>query len=218
MNDTFTNQISGLLDTSQGFLVSGTNLANFQIGFPFNVRATNMQACIKYTRAGTDSAELNVKFTKFNTVSQMTQDVSTNSCYIRVGSSSATPYTVTVPITYINGTVVPDTAIISLSPSSFNSQASVTPFSTLWVDNVVLNYNNGTFEVLKKSSVVGVYPPVGSDVIRLIDITGKEISQISVHGINQTMSLKTIGAGIYFYEVISADSKVLASGKVSVIQ
>ncbi|HLG34957.1 MAG TPA: T9SS type A sorting domain-containing protein [Bacteroidia bacterium] len=234
-NMTFTNQISGLLDTAQGYIVSGDDLASYDIGFRDTVRVLSVDFCIKYTRAGTDSAELNLSFKKWNQTSQQSDQVSTQNCYLRVGSSSASFYSVSVPITYLSTFPPPnyqDTVIITLSPSGLTlSNPTITPGSVLWVDDIVFNYSTvGTGELDKDNSGLNVYPnpahgeinfaslPAGSGSIRLMDITGREVSKVPVDGVRQSMSLKNISSGIYVYEIISAEGKVLTIGKVSVVE
>jgi hypothetical protein len=228
-NLTYMNQITSVLDTAPGYLVSGQNLLALQIGFQCTVRVTSVDFCIKYTKAGPDSAELNLNFRKWNTVSQQSDQVSTQSSYKRIGTSSAAFYNVNVPVTYTNSTVIPDTAIITLSSSAQNSGASMTPGSILWVDSIKFNYSTvGVIALDKEVSNLIVYPnpareevnfaslPSASSFIHLMDIAGKEVERIAVRNPNEKMSLKNINAGIYIYEIKSSEGKVLATGKVSI--
>jgi hypothetical protein len=230
-NLTYMNQITSVLDTAQGYVVSGTNLAAYQIGFPCTVRVTSVDFCVKYTKAGTDSAELNLSFKKWNTVSHQSDQVSLQSSYKRIGTTSASFYNVNVPVTYINLTVIPDTAIITLSSSAQNSGASVTPGSILWVDSIRFHYSTvGIINLDNEISNLIVYPnpardvvnfsslPSSSSFIRMMDITGKEVERITVRDTNEMMSLKNINSGIYIYEIASAEGRTLATGKVSVVK
>ena len=229
----FINTITGLDDTLQGVAVSGTDLIAGAIGFPFPYRAQNMTVCYKYTRVAPDSAELNIKFTKYNSTSHLTQDVSTNFCYKRIGGTTTTFTTATVPITFI-GTFpspnTPDTAIISFSPSSFNTGASVNAGSTLWVDNVIINTNVGEIEVYNSRHAVRTYPnPAKSEVhfsnlppdashIRVLDIIGNEIGNFSAETSPVIFNVKDLSTGIYIYEVLSSENKTVASGKFNVAE
>lgn len=234
-NLTYTNQITGQLDTAVGYMVSGNNLFSYEIGFRCTVRVQSIDFCVKFTQAGNDSAELNLSFKKWHNQSGQSVQVSSQNCFRRIGNSTSF-YTVSVPVTYITSlagpasSVVPDTCIITISSSAQTGNPSITPGSTIWVDEVFISSVTGTSEDLKDESKLSVYPnpakeeinftslPNGSEEIRLIDITGRQVARISVEGVNESMSLQNVSAGIYVYEIISADSKVLASGKVSVVE
>ena len=228
-NDTFINTI-GDLDTLAGVVETGTNYVTGQLGFGDTIRVTNMTVCMKYTRAGNDSAELYIELRKFNPISGMSQKITTNYCYRRYGQSSATFSQKTVPITYLNSTDIPDTAIIVFSPSASNSQASVTPGSTLWIDDVVLNFNVGVNENSGDDVSVHVLPnpakdeiyfsslPSDAKRIRILDITGREIENVSIVNPETKVNLKNWSKGIYLYQISTVENKLLTTGKISVVE
>jgi len=223
----YINGVTGLPDTLQGLAVSGTDLIASDYGFPCSIRPLSMRACVKYIPTGNDSAELTIQFTKFNIASGMHQVVSTNFCYLRLGSTP-NHTNVTVPITFINNTVIPDTAIISLYSSSSNSIPM--PGSTLIVDELVFQTNVEVFPIIASNESVKIFPnptkdeiyfsrlPLESRLLKIFDITGKEVVNFSVANLQSAFSVKNLIEGLYLYEVSDELGKALATGKISVIK
>lgn len=192
-------------------------------GLPVTQRVTEARAWIKYMPKSTaDSGTI------LAAAVLQGRGVNGTDSIVGAGSFVTGPvgsYTqVSVPITYINGTVVPDHFQIGFAS---NYQRGGADSSQMLVDDVVLVGVTGITQALFNNKVVSCYPNPASNVLylhtdELQPLTWETISPNGQLLTSQkfvqtaTVPLNNFPAGLYFYRVLNKDMEIIQTGKFSV--
>jgi hypothetical protein len=94
--------------------------------------------------------------------------------------------------------------------------------------SVSLQFNVGMDELDQAAQTLSVYPNPASDVVnfsidynkaasvKMMDITGRVIETVNFDMNNASVDVRNYNAGIYMYQVLDKEGKVIKAGKVSV--
>lgn len=191
-------------------------------------RINTVTAWVKYIPRGADAANISVR--------AVLEEAAQNNTDSIVGTGSfvipqlQTTYTqVSVPITYINATVVPDKIYI-LCASSTPNTAIYTPTdsSILWVDDINLVGANGVAQ-MPLAQVVRLFPNPATGVVNISTSIASPLS-IIFYGMNgQIAATKTLKgnssfdltflpSGTYAYEVKDEQGRLMQHGKLSLVK
>lgn len=194
-------------------------------GTPIAQRINNVTAWVKYTPRGADAANISVRAV-LEEAGQNNTDSIVGTGELTIPQLQTTYTQVSVPINYINTTVVPDKIYILIASSTFNSVAyTPTDSSMLWVDDINLVGTNG-IEQLSFSQVVNIFPNPSTGVVHMNSSSTESVSIIFYNISGQAVATKTIKAngttdlsflpcGTYIYDVKDEKGKLKQHGKLS---
>jgi hypothetical protein len=215
--DTLGTLMLGSVKTSTPYLLPGVSYTDKPLTFSFQSA---------YTAVGPDAATVFVQLSKWNTASTpasrtiITQDAA-------VIAPSSTFMNNSFNLTYLNGTVIPDTLqiIFSASATRANSRAG----STLLIDALAFTGINGIHEYTN-SVKFSTYPNPSSAVLNLVtdskhvdklsilDITGREIEAVKITADHTMLNTSSYTAGVYIYTAMNSQGEIVARGKFNVIR
>jgi hypothetical protein len=211
--------LSGTLATGI-FNSNATPPANLVLGKPFTGRPLHFTGYYKYIHNAGDSCDIYATLSKWN-----------GSAHVIVGKAmrqhspdSVTTYTkFDLPFVYYTNDT-PDSISVVFASSSAGASMKGHVGSTLYIDNINLEYTSGINEILNPSMKVQCYPiPAKTAVhfilernvinghIKIFNELGSEIKMIN--GINKEFSIpvNNLSKGKYYYQIIEGNS-ILNSG------
>lgn len=221
---TIPNPYGGNLDTA-GILAIGTiNISppGFKYGYgPYNNRPATLSFKSKYTPVGSDSAFVLAYMTHHNGVSRDT----VGSGKFGTGTSTSSYATNTITMNYKTAflSVVPDSMQIFIS-SSIYSHDGARIGSTFYIDTLAWTGYVSTNDIDGIRNSVTVYPNPASNNISIkcsisaksvdvVDITGRKIANYPMTNNEAAIETATFAPGIYLYNVIDNDKRIINRGK-----
>jgi hypothetical protein len=202
-----------------GLLVSGEfdiqNPSFLVQGQPFGDLPSAFQGWYKYVPVNGDSAGIAALLTRWNAGAGRRDTVA--AAAVVVTSTQATWTGFDLPFFYFQSGI-PDSILVALVSSgdgqNFNGQAG----STLWIDDLNLDYTTAAPEGLgpQASPQVGVHGrtvtvqvpiDMGASQWRLLDIQGRELSRSVLHPGSQSVEID-LPSGVYLVEIVKAGKPV----------
>ena len=219
------NQFSSYIgDTAGGAFTGNFDFTPFQInwGFPYIERPARLEVWSKYLPLGNDTAGAAVVLKKW--VGNKTDTIAIGKLFINQ-TLAYTKYEVN--LAYYSSEI-PDSAVIVFLASKEPSSARIN--STLFIDDVVFAGSVGIDKPNKTDGIVKISPNPSkdevnikssfpnSDIIKIINITGKIIGEFKIYDNEFNINTSTFAAGIYYYEIQDNRAKNLYKGKFNVIK
>jgi hypothetical protein len=227
--------VAGQIDLGLGAIfipgVLGTVVPFFQpvigasLGVPFTDKPNSFKGWLKYSPVQGDSAEVSAFLMKRNGASRETLAVARQRYLQPVANWTSFD----APFQYFNTTTLPDSIIIICITSAgynfdnlTNCQGKVN--STLWIDDLSLDYTNGIEQNLFNGETVQVYPNPSSDMVTLtttgnvtngrveiLDMNGKLIIGQTFTGTTQTVDIRSLAAGTYIVRLSEGNRRLYSS-------
>ena len=221
--DSYTGQYAALFqtavvgnDTVNGALYSCDSLANIagntnyvyvpSKGFPISTKPSFLKMYLKLLGVGNDGAELNVCFTKWNTVLNKRDTVGYNHGLLTSYSFSSY-WQFSMPLQYTLA-VFPDTVSIAISIAP-HSLSGVTHIGTkLYLDDLMFsNTPPSGINQISENTQLNIYPNPANNLItidandvvevKLFDVVGKQITSTQQNQID----VSNFNNGVYFIQV-----------------
>ncbi|MES2139319.1 MAG: T9SS type A sorting domain-containing protein [Bacteroidota bacterium] len=217
--------IDSLIGDSASAAFSGTiylSPVSYKIGFPYTGRPEKLEFWSKYAPVGNDVASGAVFLKKWNGVSSDTI------AYGFAVISSTPTYTLFEVNLEYQLSSIPDSALIVFASSMSNTTARLN--STLYVDDVALTGWVGIGEPDIYADKIKIFPNPTKDNltiiaeieeaenIRIIDVSGKIVSEHKIQKYHANIKTDLFAEGIYFYQVLNNREAILAKGKFNVIK
>lgn len=211
-----------------GLLVSG----NFSLGTntlkrgqPFTDKPTHLKGFYKYTPVNGDSCALAIELTKWkNNQHYLIADASL------VTNVASTQYQAfDLQLNYYDLLETPDSITIVFSSSANGDSFQGQVGSTLFVDNISLDYTNTNIQNELNDSFSVVYPnPIKDELFihltentpsatfYLYDINGKQLTKKFLANAQNRLDLAEYKAGFYFY-ILENEKGERVSGKLNIL-
>jgi len=215
------------------------NNTQLKIGFPYSARPSSMDFSYKYSPvAGGDTAACFVYL--WNGISKDTIGAG----LWKTSTTNTVTYTThNLPIIYdpaMSGITPDSMAIVFSSTRLFKSDTTFCTNcgkagSTLWVDDIILNFPSNINDKNVSNQGVILYPNPAVDYIyisvdtedayavNVYDITGKQVRSLvmqeSQNGFNKkaaTISTANLSNGLYSYTITDKDGNALRAGKLNI--
>jgi hypothetical protein len=197
-----------------GYLNTTSPLAPIpMLGIPFTGRPVAMKGWYKYTPVGGDSAWMYIKLTKWNTTTNTREQIG----YIEKRDYAAVnAYTsFDMPINY-SSNAIPDSIIIVFSASAGAEQGVGQVGSSLWIDDVVLDYGANSINEETTTNAITCYPNPCTNALyiqttltdveyRLSAFTG----QVVLTSKKPSLSLADLPLGLYSLQVIDKQGRAI---------
>jgi hypothetical protein len=223
----------GVVDTLPGFTVSYTvDIDNNQLdGFVWNTRSAALTGYYKFHQGGTgvypniDTASIAVGLFKWNTTTLQSDSIGGG--YLEIHIDQAGYASFSVPIYYLDGSSVPDSAIIFMTSSD---AAKSFPNTYLIVDDVAFSgiatgVNNAAFPAGKapyafpnpaKDQINIGNVPTESTRIEVRDFTGRVVLTSTAVSNQTSFNLNGLKEGMYIYTILDDQGSVLYTEKFAV--
>jgi hypothetical protein len=188
-------------------------------GSPVNMHITHVNAYATYTTPGIDSGAIQVQAIKY---------INGMDSVVGVGLVTIPPtanYTMfTASINYVNGTIVPDTILISFASS--NSQTAGVDSSILNIDDVSMDTVGLGVHNQVLNNGVSIYPNPTTGILHISapqyagltctisNAAGAAVLQKFVSGTN-VIDMSAFPSGMYFYTITDRDGAAVQKGKFS---
>lgn len=138
---------------------------------------------------------------------------------------------ITVPITYVDPTVVPDKLLISFMSSDLTGESGGTAASgsTLYVDDVAISTVASVNSVFTRSNLATTFPNPAIDVwdlqsnsndeltVNIYNMTGTLVAE-NTFVKNSSISVSNLPAGMYFYKLTNVKKQQMQQGKFTVVK
>lgn len=213
-----------------GLLVSGTFITSppFVIqGQPFTDKPIRFKGYYKYISVNNDSAAIFAMLTKHNSITGKRDTLAIAKQAVLATTLTYTPFNLEF---IYSSSETPDSIDVVFSSSANGANFSGQIGSTLVVDEIVLEYGTGVFELLTPEVEVSLFPNPAAESISvtidnvkefLLDYTiysfdGKIVQQGTIKSTETNISITGIEAGKYLFNVYSG-KKLLGSKKIIVI-
>ncbi len=183
------------------------------LGIPFTGRPVAMKGWYKYTPVGGDSSSIYIKLTKWNTTTNTREQIG----YIEKRDYTAVnAYTsFDMPINY-SSNAIPDSIIIVFSASAGAEQGVGQVGSSLWIDDVVLDYGANAINEKTTTNAITCYPNPCTNALyiqttltdveyRLSAFTG----QVVLTSKKPSLSLADLPLGLYSLQVIDKQGRAI---------
>lgn len=215
---------TGNLDTAGMLAIGGTSLTApyIRYGKPYAWRPAALSFASKYTPVGGDSASVFVFLTHFNGT---TTDTVATGTYV-TGAATSSYAVNNITLSYNSATVMPDTEIVFISSSVvFHDGAQIG--STFYIDGLQWTGYNSTDDLNGKLTSVSIFPnPAGSEVnfkssvdaeeMIITDITGRKVGTYTMNDNKLKVQTLNYAPGMYFYQLLDKDKKLVHKGKFEV--
>lgn len=235
--------LGGQIGIAPGFLLNANpevDLATLDFNDPLasisyaggtvvNQRITQLTAWVKYEPRGNDVAVASVQALLSGAGAGGADSVVGNGdLYI---SSTANYTQITVPIIYVNPTIVPDKMLISFLSSDITGENGTMPqdSSALYVDDIALSGTNSINELQSKTDIVSIYPNPSNGILNVsshnnniliwkaYNINGQQVATKETKG-NAIIDLRNLPNGLYLFEVIDPKEMTIQRGKFNVLK
>lgn len=183
------------------------------LGIPFTGRPVAMKGWYKYSPVGGDSAWMYIKLTKWNTTTNTREQIG----YIEKRDYAAvnTYTSFDMPINY-SSNAIPDSIIIVFSASAGAEQGVGQVGSSLWIDDVVLDYGANAINDETITNAITCYPNPCTNALyiqtshtdveyRLSTFTG----QVVLTSKKPRLSLVDLPLGLYSLQVIDKQGRAI---------
>jgi hypothetical protein len=195
-----------------GFMFNSPSSSLESLGVPYNASPTKLKGWTKYNVPGLDTAGIVVVLTYYNTTTLQSDLVAASQAIFTGNQNTWTSFEADFAYSSTN---TPDT--LSLVASSSLTDSINNQLSTIWFDNLILEGVGGTMvsnpiviDILKagpnpSSGDIYISTPDFStgDYLNITDITGRQISMISVLSANTGLHINN--PGVYFVELNNAE-------------
>ncbi|MCE9540391.1 MAG: PCMD domain-containing protein [Bacteroidetes bacterium] len=211
-------------DTAGGIFTGSIILSPFSyvFGFPYAGRPEKLVFWAKSAPIADDSAETLVVLLKNNGITRDTIAIG------RITIPPTTEYTkFLIDLNYYS-TSISDTASIVFGASKYKGKGMIG--STLYVDDIEFTGWVGIDEKNQFSNKVKTFPNPAresltivteiktAEKIRVIDVAGKSVGLFKIQNYNTIINTGLFTEGIYFYEIIDKNEKVLTNGKFNLVK
>lgn len=212
-----------------GLLVAGSiDLAGttptIHYGVPYTGRPASITFATKYASTSLDTGWVLVQLTKWNTGTNKADTIASGRFNTSASSSTWTLQTINLSSAYTVPAVSPDTLKIYCSSSSLYRPKIG---STLWVDAFSFHGWVSTNDIDGVKNTVSLYPnpsnsrisiecSVTAKMVDVMDVAGKKIGSYPMKGNKVEIETLEFSQGLYFYQVVDADQKILNRGKFEV--
>lgn len=194
-----------------GTITPIANPISAKLAEPFAAKPESVRAWIKYTPVTGDSAE--VFSYLFKTTAGVRDTIARASQKFTQAVANWTE--ITVPFTYSNNNVMPDSAsLIFIASAGYNFQDLQLCFgsqnSTLYVDDVEFIYPASINEFVLGNNDISIYPnpaenvmnisvssALNNGIISITDMNGREVMSSSVNGEQFSVNVAELKAGNY---------------------
>jgi hypothetical protein len=211
-----------------GLLVLGTislsgTTPTINYGTPYTNRPATVTFATKYSSPSLDTGWVLVQLTKFNTTTNKADTMASGKFQTSATNTTWTLQSIDLTPSYTNQNQLPDTMKIYCSSSSLYRPKIG---STLWVDDFKFNNYVGIEESAINNNVT-IFPnpashnvsikcstPAGS--VDIIDITGRRLGNYSMTNSEVSIETQNLANGIYMYNIIDKDKKIINRGKFEV--
>lgn len=212
--------VSGLL-ASGNFNLSTTSLKR---GQPFTDKPTHLKGFYKYTPVSGDSCAVAIELSKWKNNSHYI--VADASLVTNVGSTQYQPFD--LQLNYYDLLETPDSITIVFSSSAEGDNFQGQVGSTLYIDNVSLDYTQTGLGNQVNNSFSNIYPnPASSELFldltkntssvtfSLYNTEGNLLSKTDFQSQNNRFELSKYAAGMYFY-ILQNEKGEQMSGKLDI--
>lgn len=220
-----------------GFAQLGTfDAVSFDVvKVPYAFRPSNFSGFANYQpitspSLGVDSGVVQAVFTKWNSATSKSDIIGYAEKLYTAATSGIEAFNIPCQWASFEN---PDSMYVFMA-SSIGDSASLANHvgSKLYIDDLAFsNFVTGKKETLTSGIVTKIAPNPASGVInlitsdkniggvvRILDVTGKEVKVVSVNGIMNNINIEDLGNGVYFYQLLDSSDKVAATGKFSVVK
>lgn len=194
-------------------------------GQNYTQRPATVTFATKYFPMGLDTGWVLVQLTKWNIAANKADTIA--SARFETSATDSLTWvsrTINLAPTYTNSTDLPDTLKIYCSSSSLYRPKIN---STLWVDDFQFNGWVSTNDIDGTISNVSVYPnpannnisiecSVTSNFVEVMDITGRKIGGYTMNANKVNIETMNFAKGMYIYQVIDNQNKIINRGKFEV--
>jgi hypothetical protein len=176
------------------------------LGMPFTGRPVALTGWYKYAPVGGDSSDIYIKLTKWNTATNTRDDIGYVEKRDYAAVSNYTQFY--LPINYTS-TQTPDSITIVFSASAGAEQKLGQVGSSLWIDDVVLDYTPTNIQsTTTNTHNIHIYPNPFIDVInitaddeiesyQIINYTGQVVTTQTMQATQNNISLHNLAIGNY---------------------
>lgn len=203
----FMNPQTNMLDTMPGLVMSQNS------GFPYALRPATMNANVKFSTPGIDTAEIYVQLARWNASLPGRELIGDAYFFVFTNLPVYTP--ISIPITYYNS-ANPDTCLVMIT-CGFTTPV---PNSAFYIDNLSLNGASGIAEHSYEHTL-SLYPVPASDRITIktdvfpytafvYSLSGELLLE-QKPGTDGSLALDGLAPSLYFLEV--RDAKGIVAGR-----
>ena len=216
-----------------GFIVSGTFLGsptyNIKEGKPFSDKPVKLKGYYKYTPVNGDSCVIFAILSKFNPGTNKHDTVAIASLVEKNTVATYSPFDLIFD--YKISGINPDTIIVGFASSAAGKKFLGQVGSTLYIDDVSLEYSSSTEELLMDELPVSIFPNPAKNILNIVSendyfidskciiyaINGKIINEFTVNKNTFTLDLNKFPAGNYIINFCK-NNKLFASQKFTTIK
>lgn len=225
---TLPNPYGGTLDTAGILAIGEISISppGLTYGYgPYTNRPAVLTFQSKYTPMTGDSAFVLAYMTRWNGVSR---DTIASGKY-GTGASTTAFATNTLTMNYKPAfmTVLPDSQQIFISSSVYSHDGAKIG-SAFWIDDLVWSGYVSTNDIDGVKNSVSIYPnpannslsiecSVTSSVVEIMDIAGRKIGNYTMSANKVSIETTNFAKGMYIYQVLDNDNKVINRGKFEVV-
>ncbi len=214
-----------------GILATGVvdlNSRSFKLGTPYTARPQKASFAVKYqpATADMDTAFVRVYLTKRNTTTQTTDTIGWGEWKSNATITAWTSEELTIDYNPAFDNVVSDTIIVIASSSSlYRPKVN----STLYIDDMGFTGWVGTNDLDAIKNNISVFPsPAKANVtfnstvnarsVEILDLSGRKVGVFSMTNNKVTVETIKYQSGIYIYNVLNDQNRVVGRGKFEVIK
>ncbi len=213
--------VTGTLCTGV-FNSTATPPNNMKFGMPFTGKPSRFTGYYKYLDNNGDSCDIYATLTKWSGG----QRIVVGKASLR-SSETVSNYTKFDLSFSYTSSLIPDSISVVFASSAGGAQMVGHVGSTLYIDHVTLEYENGLTQFIEPSLKVNCFPvptennlffKTERDVHGLLNIyneIGKLISSSPISGSNFSLNVVTYKSGVYYYQIIEKNI-LLSTGTFSV--
>lgn len=202
-----------------------TDYLSYSGGTPVTQRYTELSAWVKYIPVGSDEAVASILAVKSGIGAGGKDSVIGSGSLNIVGAANYTK--ITVPVTYLDATTVPDKVIISFSSSDLNG--TITNGSVLYVDEINISNTTGVKTLLSTNTMADVFPNPAVNEVNFRMRNQQEVS-LKIYGMNGMLLNSTtftneariatsaMPTGTYFYQLVDVKNQNIQQGKFNIVK
>lgn len=185
-----------------------------QLGVPFTGRPYSMKGWYKYTSVNNDSSSIYIRLTKWNSTTNTRETVGFKEIRSYTSVATYTPFELVVDYT---SSVTPDSITIVYSASAGAEQGNGQVGSSLWIDDVTLEYAPTSATNIDIEEQILLWPNPATEQlnlsnlnanknVRIYSLFGQAMHESKANGKVLVLDISKWNIGLYFLDITDSNT------------